>query len=54
VAGDTVSFEAQTQSPKYGQWRGIVRGPRLDGTLTMVRDGKTLGEKWVLAGEKGP
>jgi hypothetical protein len=55
VDGDAVSFEAQTRSPKYGEllWRGVVRGPRLDGTLTMVRDGKTLGEKWVLAGEKG-
>ena len=55
VAGDMVSFEAQTQSPKYGSllWRGVVRGSRLDGTLTMVRDGKTLGEKWVLAGDKG-
>ena len=53
--GDSVSFEAQTESPKYGSllWRGVVRGPRLDGTLTMVRDGKTLGEKWGLAGEKG-
>jgi hypothetical protein len=55
VAGDAVSFEAQIESPKYGQllWRGVVRGRRLDGTLTMVREGKTLGEKWVLAGEKG-
>ena len=54
AAGDAVSFEAKTESPKYGQllWRGVVRGQRLDGTLTMVRDGKTLGEKWVLAGEK--
>ena len=53
--GDGVNFEAQTQSPKYGKllWRGVVRGARLDGTLTMVRDGKTLGEKWLLAGEKG-
>lgn len=53
--GDGVSFEAQTQSPKYGKllWRGVVRGARLDGTMIMVRDGKTLGEKWVLAGEKG-
>ena len=53
-SGGTVSFEAQTESPKYGKllWHGTVRGPRLDGTLTMVRDGKTLGEKWVLAGEK--
>ena len=55
AAGDAVSFEAQTESPKYGTllWRGVVRGRRLDGTLTMVRDGKTLGEKWLLAGEKG-
>jgi hypothetical protein len=54
TAGDGVTFEAKTESPKYGQllWRGVVRGHRLDGTLTMVRDGKTLGEKWVLAGEK--
>jgi hypothetical protein len=55
MSGDAVSFEARTESPKYGSllWRGVVRGPRLDGTLTMVRDGRTLGEKWVLAGEKG-
>ena len=53
-SGDTVSFEAKTESPKYGQllWHGTVRGRRLDATFTMVRDGKTLGEKWVLAGEK--
>jgi len=52
--GDGVTFEAQTQSPKYGKllWRGVVRGARLDGTMIMLRDGKTLGEKWVLAGEK--
>jgi hypothetical protein len=54
ASGDAVTFEARTESPKYGSllWRGTVRGQRLDGTLTMVRDGKTLGEKWVLAGEK--
>lgn len=53
-AGDSVRFEAQTESPKYGSlmWEGTVRGRRLDGTLTMVRDGKPIGEKWVLAGEK--
>lgn len=52
--GDSVRFEAQTESPKYGRllWEGTVRGRRLDGTLTMVRDGKPIGEKWVLAGEK--
>jgi len=54
AAGDAVTFEAQTESPKYGKllWRGVVSGRRLDGTLIMVRDGKTLGEKWLLAGEK--
>ena len=53
AADGAVTFEAQTESPKYGKliWRGVVRGRRLDGTLTMVRDGKTLGEKWLLAGE---
>jgi hypothetical protein len=28
-----------------------VNGERLDGALTMVRDGKPTGEKWVVAGE---
>jgi hypothetical protein len=48
-----VAFRAETESPKYGKllWQGLVRGRRLDGTLTMVREGKTLGEKWLLAGE---
>jgi hypothetical protein len=48
-----ISFEAETQSPKYGRlrWHGVVHGARLDGTLTMLRDGQVLGEKWVLAGE---
>ncbi|HEX6295226.1 MAG TPA: hypothetical protein VFZ74_01500 [Burkholderiales bacterium] len=55
VAGEVISFEAQTESPKYGKllWRGTVCGKRLDGTLTILRDGKPVGEKWVLAGEKG-
>ena len=50
---DGVAFEAETESPKYGKlrWRGTVRGARLDGTLTMLRDGREAGEKWVLAGE---
>jgi hypothetical protein len=53
-SGETVVFEAETESPKYGKllWKGVVRGPRLDGTMTMVRDGRAAGEKWVLAGEK--
>lgn len=50
---DGIAFSAQTESPKYGtlRWQGVVRGKRLDGTLTMVRDGQVLGEKWVLAGQ---
>jgi hypothetical protein len=54
TSGETVAFEAETESPKYGKllWKGVVRGPRLDGTMTMVRDGRATGEKWILAGEK--
>jgi len=53
-SGETVVFEAETESPKYGKllWKGVVRGARLDGTMTMVRDGRAAGEKWILAGEK--
>ena len=54
TSGETVAFEVETESPKYGKllWKGVVRGPRLDATLTMVRDGRVIGEKWILAGEK--
>jgi len=54
AAGDEIAFEAETESPKYGklQWKGVVRGAKLDGTLTMIRGGKAAGEKWVVAGEK--
>jgi len=53
VAGDTVSFEAETESAQYGRlrWAGHIRGEKLDGTMTMVRHGKDAGEKWVVAGE---
>lgn len=53
VSGETIAFEAETESPKHGKllWTGVVRGHKLDGTLTMVRDGKAAGEKWVVAGE---
>lgn len=55
VSGDTITFAAETESPKYGKlrWHGVVRGSRLDGTLTMVRDSQVIGEKWVLAGQTG-
>ena len=51
--GESVSFTAETESPKYGKlsWRGVVNGERLDGALVTVRDGKPAGEKWVVAGE---
>lgn len=53
VAADTIAFEAETESPLYGKlrWHGVVRGPRLDATLTMLRDGVEVGEKWILAGQ---
>ena len=53
AAGDAIAFEAETESPKYGKllWKGVVRGRKLDGTLTMIRNGNAAGEKWVVAGE---
>jgi hypothetical protein len=53
-AGEEIRFEAHTQNASGSRllWRGVVRGARLDGTLTMLRNGSTVGEKWVLAGER--
>lgn len=53
VSDGEIAFESETESPKYGKllWRGVVRGPRMDATLTMVRDGVAVGEKWILAGQ---
>jgi hypothetical protein len=53
VSGETVAFQAQTESPQYGKllWKGVVTGSKLDGTMTMVREGKEAGEKCLLAGE---
>jgi hypothetical protein len=54
AAGDTVQFEAETESPKYGRlvWKGVVRGGKLDATATMVRTGRSPVENWVVAAEK--
>jgi len=54
VGAGEIAFQAETESAKYGKllWRGTVRGPRLDATLAMVRDGAAVSEKWVLAGER--
>lgn len=53
TTGEGLAFEAETESAQYGKlrWAGTVRGEKLDGTLTMIRDGKAAGEKWVVAGE---
>jgi hypothetical protein len=53
TTGEGLAFEAETESAQHGKlrWEGTVRGEKLDGTLTMVRDGKAAGEKWVVAGE---
>ena len=52
--GDTVRFEAETQSPKYGKllWNGTVRGGKLDATVMMMQPGKAAIENWVVAAEK--
>jgi len=54
AAGDTVRFEAETMSPKYGKllWTGSVRGSKLDATVMMERQGKAPIENWVVAAEK--
>lgn len=54
MVGDAVHFETETESAKYGrlQWKGQVRGGKLDATATMVRTGKSAIENWVVAAEK--
>ncbi len=54
AVGDTVRFEAETASPRYGKlyWTGSVRGGKLDATVMMERKGKTMLENWVVAAEK--
>ena len=50
--GDAITFEAETESAKYGKlvWRGTVRGDKLDATALMQspRGNKTV-ENWVVA-----
>ena len=54
TAGDTVRFEAETVSAKYGKllWAGAIRGNKLDATVMMERKGKSPLENWVVAAEK--
>ena len=53
LSGDAIKFRAQTESAQYGQllWQGVIHEGRLDGTLTMMRDGRSVGQTWILAGE---
>ncbi len=50
-SGDATTFEAETESPRYGKlvWRGVIRGDYLHATAMMVRDGKPSVENWVVA-----
>lgn len=52
-AGEVTTFEAETESPKYGKlvWRGVIRGEHLNATAMMVRDGKPPVENWIVAAE---
>ena len=54
TVGDTLRFETETQSAKYGKlvWNGTIRGGKLDATVMMVQDGKKPVENWVVAAEK--
>lgn len=51
ATAEGISFEAETQSPKYGRlaWRGHVRGDRLDATAIMSNNGKPPVENWIVA-----
>lgn len=52
--GDYVTFEAQTESTKYGRllWKGVIHGDQFSATATMVRQGKPPVENWVVAATK--
>ncbi len=40
--GAAIRFEAETHSPQYGklEWKGIVRGERLESTVLSIRSGQ--------------
>ncbi len=54
AAGDTLRFQAETVSAKYGklQWNGEIRGKKLDAIVMMEQKGKKPIENWVVAAEK--
>ena len=41
--GNTIRFEAETESPRYGKlvWKGIIKGERLESAVTMLESGKS-------------
>jgi hypothetical protein len=51
VAGDAVSFAAETVSAKEGRmrWTGTVRGDALEGTMVWSKEGQKPGEYWFRA-----
>lgn len=40
--GNTIRFEAETESPRYGKlvWKGVVKGERLESAVTMLEPGR--------------
>ena len=52
--GDYVTFEAETESTKYGRllWKGVIHGDQFTATATMMRQGKPPVENWVVAAAK--
>lgn len=53
--GDGIRFhaKAETGRTQYGQprWHCSITGRRLDGTLTVLRHGAAVHEKWMRAGK---
>ena len=49
--GGAIRFEADTHSPQYGklEWKGLVRGERLESTVLSIRPGQAPIENEVKA-----
>jgi hypothetical protein len=49
--GGAIRFEADTYSPQYGklEWKGLVRGERLESTVLSIRPGQAPIENEVKA-----
>ena len=49
--GAAIRFEAETHSPQYGklQWKGVVRGDKLESTVLSIRSGQAPIENYVNA-----